>query len=444
MKSKITIIILLAITIIFSIQLNVKAVVISSDKQVESGSGTVTISVTSNQTLGAYTLKLVDTSGLTLTGATGQHVSSDFKTVTGSSADGTKNLGAFTFKVPTVNKDTKYNIKFSITGMETPDLEQVADETNTAVITVKAKQEQTIPSTNTQTPTTTTPSTPTTPEKPKVEEKPNFTETNKKMYAENDINLRANWSTSSKATKIEKGTELIVTATSNNKVNGYVWYRVSYNGQTKYVASNLLATTKPEEEPEQPVEEPEEETPEEPTTTADVPEENTETTDELKGLKSLEVEGLTLSPKFETGIYNYEAILKENITELKINTETIEEDGTVVIAGNTNIQEGENLITIIVYNAKGEAVATYQIIVNKNTLDLTSTDELLKYGNQAATLKTTIYMVAIILTTILLITVLIVRYKTQNKEETQFGQEGKTSKEKQEKFAIEEKKGKHF
>ena len=54
-------------------------------------------------------------------------------------------------------------------------------------------------------------------------------------------------------------------------------------------------------------------------------------------------------------------------------------------------------------------------------------------------------MVAIILTTILLITVLIVRYKTQNKEETQFGQEGKTSKEKQEKFAMEEeKKGKHF
>ena len=257
--------------------------------------------------------------------------------------------------------------------------------------------------------------------------------------------MRANWSTSSKATKIEKGTELTVTATSNNKVNGYVWYRVSYNGQTKYVASNLLSTTKPEEEPEQPVEEPKEETPEEPIATTDEPEENTETTEELKGLKSLEVEGLTLSPKFETGIYNYEAILKENITELKINTETIEEDGTVVIAGNTNIQEGENLITIIVYNAKGEAVATYQIVVNKNTLDLTSTDELLKYGNQAATLKTTIYMVAIILTTILLITVLIVRYKTQNKpEETQFELEGKTTKEKQEKFAIEEKKGKHF
>ena len=438
MKSKISTIILLAIIMIFSIQLNVQAVVISSDKQVESGSGTVTVSVTSNQTLGAYTLKLADTAGLTLTGATGQHVSSDFKTVTGSSAEGTKSLGTFTFKVPTVDKDTKYNIKFSIAGMETPDLEQVADETNTAVITVKAKQVQTTPSTNTQTPTPTTPSTPTT-ETPKVEEKPNFTEVNKKMYAEKDINLRASWSTSSKATKIEKGTELTVTATSNNKVNGYVWYRVSYNGQTKYVASSLVSTTKPVEEEQV------EETPEEQTVTADEPEENTETTEEVKGLKTLEIEGLTLSPEFEKGTYNYEAVLKQDITELKINTETIEEDEKVVIAGNTNIQEGENLITIIVYNAKNEAIATYQIIVNKNTLDLSITDELLKYGNQAATLKTTIYMIAIVLTTILLIIVLVVRYKTQNKhDEVQFEQKN-VKEEKQEKFAIEEeKKGKHF
>lgn len=294
-------------------------------------------------------------------------------------------------------------------------------------------------------PSTTTPSNPTTPSTPEKPKEVEFKATNETVYATGTVNVRKSYSSdATKLGSLSKGDSVTRIGKSTSKADGYYWSKITYNGQTAYVISSKLSTTKPEEEPEQPVEEPEEETPEEPTTTADVPEENTETTDELKGLKSLEVEGLTLSPKFETGIYNYEAILKENITELKINTETIEEDGTVVIAGNTNIQEGENLITIIVYNAKGEAVATYQIIVNKNTLDLTSTDELLKYGNQAATLKTTIYMVAIILTTILLITVLIVRYKTQNKEETQFGQEGKTSKEKQEKFAIEEKKGKHF
>lgn len=329
-------------------------------------------------------------------------------------------------------------LTFSLQGDAT-DVSQKVEKINKSVTVNVKKVEVQKPTQEPEKPATP----PSTPEKPKEVE---FKATNETVYATGTVNVRKTYSSdATKLGSLSKGDSVTRIGKSTSKADGYYWSKVTYNGQTAYVISSKLSTTKPvEEEPEQPIEEPKEETPEEQTTTVDEPEENTEKTDELKGLKSLEVEGLTLSPKFETGIYNYEAILKENITELKINTETIEEDGTVVIAGNTNIQEGENLITIIVYNAKGEAVATYQIIVNKNTLDLTSTDELLKYGNQAATLKTTIYMVAIILTTILLITVLIVRYKTQNKEETQFGQEGKTSKEKQEKFAIEEKKGKHF
>ena len=329
-------------------------------------------------------------------------------------------------------------LTFSLQGDAT-DVSQKVEKINKSVTVNVKKVEVQKPTQEPEKPATP----PSTPEKPKEVE---FKATNETVYATGTVNVRKTYSSdATKLGSLSKGDSVTRIGKSTSKADGYYWSKITYNGQTAYVISSKLSTTKPvEEEPEQPIEEPKEETPEEQTTTVDEPEENTEKTDELKGLKSLEVEGLTLSPKFETGIYNYEAILKENITELKINTETIEEDGTVVIAGNTNIQEGENLITIIVYNAKGEAVATYQIIVNKNTLDLTSTDELLKYGNQAATLKTTIYMVAIILTTILLITVLIVRYKTQNKEETQFGQEGKTSKEKQEKFAIEEKKGKHF
>lgn len=328
-------------------------------------------------------------------------------------------------------------LTFSLQGDAT-DVSQKVEKINKSVTVNVKKVEVQKP-----TPEPEKPTTPSTPEKPKEVE---FKATNETVYATGTVNVRKTYSSdATKLGSLSKGDSVTRIGKSTSKADGYYWSKITYNGQTAYVISSKLSTTKPVEEPEQPVEEPKEETPEEPIATTDEPEENTETTEELKGLKSLEVEGLTLSPKFETGTYNYEAILKENISELKINTETIEEAGTVVIAGNTNIQEGENLITIIVYNAKGEAVATYQIVVNKNTLDLTSTDELLKYGNQAATLKTTIYMVAIILTTILLITVLIVRYKTQNKpEETQFELEGKTTKEKQEKFAIEEKKGKHF
>ena len=160
MIKKIISIVLITIIAIFTMQLNAQAVVVSTDKQVESGSGTVTISVTSNQPLGAYTLTLTDTAGLTLVGATGGEVSADKKTIVGSSSSGVTSLGNYTFNVPTVSTDTKYNVRFSISNMETPDLQAVTNETNKATITVKA------PVTVTTDPTTEQPSNPGTTEKP--------------------------------------------------------------------------------------------------------------------------------------------------------------------------------------------------------------------------------------------------------------------------------------
>ena len=143
MRRRLLKILLVLIIAIFSIQLKVQAAVITStDKQVQSNSGNVTISVTSKQALGSFKLKLIDTAGLTLEnttkGSSSFEVSNDKLTITGSSSDGITNLGTFTFKVPTVTSDTTYKIKFSITGMESTNLETIADESNTANITVKA------------------------------------------------------------------------------------------------------------------------------------------------------------------------------------------------------------------------------------------------------------------------------------------------------------------
>ena len=160
MKKLIIRTLLILISIIFMLQLNVfAAVIVSTDKEVNSGSGNVTISVTSKQALGAYELKLTDTAGLELMSSAGGEISPDKKTITGSSSSGITNLGTYTFKVPTVTVDTTYNVKFSISKMETVDLEEIASETNIAVIIVKAPIQK--PSTGTQTPTT--PTTPTTP-----------------------------------------------------------------------------------------------------------------------------------------------------------------------------------------------------------------------------------------------------------------------------------------
>jgi len=312
------------------------AVIVSTDKQVETGSGNVTISVTSKQALGAYTLKLTDAAGLTLVSASGAEgqVSSDNKTITGSSTSGTTNLGSFTFKVPSVTENKKYNIKFSVTGMETPNLESIPNETNTAVLTVKAKV-QTIP----ETPNTTTPSTPTTPETPTTPTvtEPTFKSANKTMYATGDINLRSSWSTNSSATKITKGTELNVTGTSTEKVNGYVWYRVSYNGATRYVASNLLTSTKPEEEKKS----------------------------DNAYLKSLTIENQELIPAFNKETTSYTMQVSNDITELDIKAEAEDEKATVEIQGNKDLKDGENTVTISV-NAEDNTIKIYEIKVTKS------------------------------------------------------------------------------
>lgn len=70
MKKRIVRIILILIAFLVSYQIcSVAANIVSTDKQVETGSGNVTIFVTSRQSLGAYTLKLIDTAGLTLVSA---------------------------------------------------------------------------------------------------------------------------------------------------------------------------------------------------------------------------------------------------------------------------------------------------------------------------------------------------------------------------------------
>ena len=84
------------------------------------------------------------------------------------------------------------------------------------------------------------------------------------------------------------------------------------------------------------------------------------------GLSSLEVEGLTLNPSFETGTYEYKVDLTEDLSSLDINAIATDDDTTVEILGNEELALGENTITILVRNEKEDKTATYQKIVNKN------------------------------------------------------------------------------
>lgn len=84
------------------------------------------------------------------------------------------------------------------------------------------------------------------------------------------------------------------------------------------------------------------------------------------GLSTLSIVGLKLNPSFKVGTYEYTAELEQDLTSLEITAKANTEDATVEIVGNENLQNGENIITILVENKETEEVATYQIIVNKN------------------------------------------------------------------------------
>ena len=87
------------------------------------------------------------------------------------------------------------------------------------------------------------------------------------------------------------------------------------------------------------------------------------------GLESLTIGDLELSPAFSTGVYEYTAKYIGEGTELNVDAIATNPDYTVEITGNNNLQEGENLITILVTDSDGENVATYQVTVTKSLVD---------------------------------------------------------------------------
>lgn len=85
-------------------------------------------------------------------------------------------------------------------------------------------------------------------------------------------------------------------------------------------------------------------------------------------LKSLIVQGFNIYPSFQGNIYNYNLNINEAIAKLEISVETENEKATFIIEGNENLQEGENLIKIIVTAENGETVSEYKLntYINSN------------------------------------------------------------------------------
>ncbi len=135
------------------------------------------------------------------------------------------------------------------------------------------------------------------------------------------------------------------------------------------------------------------------------------------GLSSLEINGLTLNPSFETGIYEYKVDLKEDLDSLDIATIATADDTTVEIYGNEGFSLGENTITILVRNEKENKTATYQIIVNKSL----SEEEKMSWLKPSTWGREEIIKIIIIVVLIILIVIAIILKikiaKEKNEEE---------------------------
>ena len=193
-------------------------------------------------------------------------------------------------------------------------------------------------------------------------QKPTFTSVNKKVYAKDTIYLRSSWSTSSSGVTVKKGTEMTLTGTSSKEVNEHVWYRVSYNGATKYVSSSLVTTTKPAD------------------TKSDEKEEETKDSSKATStnLKSLNVTPTGLSPAFSTGTTEYTMTVGSNIDEINVNAIAEDSNASVKVDGNKNLKIGSNKITITV--TAGEDTKIYNINVTKDSKKQLQLSELLIDG----------------------------------------------------------------
>lgn len=139
MKNKVKISLFVFFIILFGYYIKSNAAILAQSKQVNSGEQ-FSVNVTSDTSLSAYSVKVQSYDGLEFVGSSGGTGSGTTTISNALAQGGTTNMATFTFKAPSVEKDTQYTIKFSATGMGDENLAPVANSDKTITITVKAPE----------------------------------------------------------------------------------------------------------------------------------------------------------------------------------------------------------------------------------------------------------------------------------------------------------------
>lgn len=200
---------------------------------------------------------------------------------------------------------------------------------------------------------------------------PTFTSKKETVYAKDDgIRIRASYSTSSDILgSLNKGDSITRTGVGDNG-----WSKVTYNGQTAYISTSLLTTTKPqvkveEEKPEETDEQEDDEKEEN---------ENQEKSDNTN-LKSLEVTPTGLSPAFSNVTTEYTMTVDSEVDKIEVKAVAEDEKAKVSISGNDDLEVGTNTIKIKV-TAEDGTERTYVITVTKEEKEQLKLSEILIEG----------------------------------------------------------------
>ena len=91
-------------------------------------------------------------------------------------------------------------------------------------------------------------------------------------------------------------------------------------------------------------------------------------------LKHLKIEDVDYEPEFNKEITEYYVVVDLDVEQLQITAVTEDDNATVNISGDTELEEGENVITIVV-TAEDNSQRKYKIIVTKtDNVELTNTN----------------------------------------------------------------------
>lgn len=386
-----------------------KAAISATSKTVNSGEN-FSISVTSNVSVSAYTVKATGYSGLTFVTSSGGTGAGTTTISDAKATGGMTSLATFQFKAPNVEKDQTFKVSFSASGMGDVNLTSVPDSSCTATITVKAKNQSSGQTENNASQTgdisnSTTKSNVATLSNLGI--RPNdFSgfNPNKTSYSTevpNDVETIEIY-----ANKGQSGQKISGTGKKTLKEGTNIFEVVvtAENGQNKKYTINVTRKTKDDNSTEN-------ETTEETTNETASEDEVEDPTTQAFGLTKLSIAGVELQPQFQTDVYEYRIELKENLDKLDIEAIATEENANVEITGNENLQDGENVITILVKGDTEDKNVAYQIIVNKSV------------ENQEETNTNKIKNIIIISTVavlVLIVIIIIVVSKVKNKKNEAF------------------------